>query len=103
VANASDHKVARKSADADEQHHPFMVLCLLVFGLIALAKFMRRQELSGAYFLPTPPGPEQDCKNDQPNDAPADPCDVRVGRLPPEQANWPGTAIDSARRVSKAT
>ena len=33
-------------------------------------------------FLSAPPRPEQDCKNDQPNDAPANPCDVRVSRLP---------------------
>ena len=28
------------------------------------------------------PRPEQNCKNDQPDDAPADPRGVRVGRLP---------------------
>jgi hypothetical protein len=33
-------------------------------------------------FLTASPWPEQNCKNDQPNDAPADPCDVRVGCLP---------------------
>ena len=32
--------------------------------------------------LTAPPRPEQNCKNDHPNGAPADPCDVRVSRLP---------------------
>jgi hypothetical protein len=33
-------------------------------------------------FLSTPPGPDQDCEDDRPHDAPADPRDVRVSRLP---------------------
>jgi hypothetical protein len=35
-----------------------------------------------AAFLSAPPGPEQDCQNDRPNDAPGDPRDVWVSRLP---------------------
>jgi hypothetical protein len=38
--------------------------------------------VSLAAFLSAPPGPEQDCRNDRPNDAPADPRDVWVSRLP---------------------
>jgi len=32
--------------------------------------------------LSAPPGPEQDCQDNRPNDAPPDPRDVWVGRLP---------------------
>jgi hypothetical protein len=35
-----------------------------------------------AAFLSAPPRPEQDSQNDRPNDAPADPSDVWVSRLP---------------------
>ena len=38
--------------------------------------------VSLASFLCAPPGPEQDCQNDRPNDAPTDPRDVWVSRLP---------------------
>ena len=38
--------------------------------------------VSLASFLSAPPGPEQECQNDRPNDAPADPRDVWVSRLP---------------------
>jgi hypothetical protein len=35
-----------------------------------------------AAFLSASPGPEHDCQDDRPNDAPTDPRDVWVSRLP---------------------
>jgi len=52
-------------------------------------------------FLPAPPGPEQDCQNDRPNNAPADPRDVWVSRLPFEDLLMDGHgAMSVPRRVS---
>jgi hypothetical protein len=48
---------------------------------IALFSVARRDRPLAA-FLSAPAGPEQDCQNDRPNDAPADPRDVWVSRLP---------------------
>ncbi len=41
--------------------------------------------------------PEQNYKNDQPNDAPADPCDVRVSCLPFEDFLMDGHAFATLR------
>ena len=43
-----------------------------------------------AALLSAPPGPEQDCQNDRPNDAPADPRDGWVSRLPFEDLPMDG-------------
>jgi hypothetical protein len=47
-----------------------------------------------AAFLSAPPWPEQDCQNDRPNDAPADPRDVWVRRLPFEDLPMDGHECD---------
>ena len=39
-------------------------------------------------FLAASSRPEQNCKNEHPNDTPAEPCDVRISCLPFEDFLW---------------
>ena len=53
-----------------------------IVSLDRCLRLFRRLYSRLAAFLSAPPGPEQDCQNDRPNDAPADPRDVWVSCLP---------------------